>query len=53
MVKMLDCSLEVSEFELHSYYYIHFQDYYPWEMYELSYPSNYGLNSASTVLLQG
>ena len=48
MVKAMDCEIGVSEFELQSRYYVH---KYPWEIYELPYPPNYGLNSTTTVLL--
>ena len=46
MAKMLDCSLEVNEFELQwRCNYVHFQTNAPWERYELpSPPPSYGLN---------
>ena len=36
MVKVLDCNLEVSQFELHSRYSL--SDLYSWERYEPPYP---------------
>ena len=53
MVKVLDCSQEIREFELQSCYHIHFQTNASWERYELLYLPSYGLNSITTVLLQG
>ena len=51
MVKAMDCGIVVSEFILQSRYYVHFWTKYPWESYEPPYPSSYGLNSTTTVLL--
>ena len=49
---MLNCNTVVSKFKLQSHNYIHF-----WTnalgKYELPYPSSHGLNSITTVLLQG
>ena len=52
MVKAMDCGIVVSEFVLESRYYVHFRGKYPWERYEPPYPPSYGLNSATTVLLE-
>ena len=51
MVKMIDSRIVVNEFVLLSRYYVHFLT--EWERYEPSYPPNYGLNSTTTVLLEG
>ena len=51
MVKAMVCEIVAREFELQSRYYVHFQTKYPWERYEPPYPTSYGLNSATTVLL--
>ena len=47
MVKVMDCGIVVSKFELHS-----LSGKYPWERYEPPYPPSYGLNSTTTVLLR-
>ena len=52
MVKATDCGIVVSEFELQLRYYVHFQTC-PWEKYEPPNPPSYGLNSTTTVLLEG
>ena len=46
MVKVMDCEIVVSAFELQLLYYVHFR-----ERYEPPYPPSYGLNSTTTVLL--
>ena len=46
MVKTLDCNLEVSEFELQSHYYIHFQTNTPEKGIEPSYPHSYSTGIA-------
>ena len=51
MVKVMDCGIVVSEFELQSSYYIHFGQIPLGN--EPSYPSSYELNSIPTVLLEG
>ena len=51
-LKMLDCSIEVSKFELQSCYYVYFQTNTLGERYELTYPPSYGINSFTAVLLQ-
>ena len=51
MVKAMDCGIIVSEFVFQSRYYVHFRANTRGEMYEPPYPSNYGLNSTTTVLL--
>ena len=53
MVKMLDCSLNVKEFVLQSHSYIHFQTNTLGKGMNPLYPSSYGLNSITAVLLQG
>ena len=54
MVKILDCSLEVNEFELYLRYNIPFQINPLTRGIEPSYSvSSYGLNSITAVLLQG
>ena len=53
MEKVLDCDLKVSEFELQSHYYIHFQmNILGKGMNPLSL-HNYGLNDITAILLQG
>ena len=51
MVKVMDCEIVVSEFVLQSCYYVHFRANNLGKRYEPPYPSNYGLNSTTTVLL--
>ena len=52
MVKAMDCRIVVSEFVLQSCYYVlHFWTNTLGEKYEPPYPSSYGLNSTTTVLL--
>ena len=46
--KALDCGIVVSEFVFRS-----LLDKYPWKRDEHSYPPSYGLNSTTTVLLEG
>ena len=52
MVKVLDCGIVVSEFELPSRFRL-LSDKYSWERYEPLYPPSYGLNSTTIVLLEG
>ena len=52
MVILLDYSLEVSEFELQSYYYVTFWTNTIGKDIETLYPPSYWLNSTPTVLLQ-
>ena len=42
--KVMDRWIVVSEFELQSHYYVHFQTNTVWERYEPPYPPSYGLN---------
>ena len=53
MVKALDCGIAVREFEFQSHYYIHFQINTPGKSINPIYPPSYGLNSTTTVLLEG
>ena len=48
--KVLCCNFNVSKFKLQS---CSLTDLYPWEKNKLPYPPSYGLNSTTTVLLQG
>ena len=48
MAKVLNCNIEVSEFELKSRYYVQL-----WERYETPYNLSFRLNSINVVLLQG
>ena len=52
MANMLDCDIVICEFKLWSHYNIHF-----WTnifgKHDSPYPPNYGLNSITSVLLQG
>ena len=48
MTKLLDCDLEVDEFEWQSRYYTHF---HPLENYKAYYRFSYGLNDITEVLL--
>ena len=45
---VMNCGLEVIEFEFHSRYYVTF----PWEKYEIPYPLIYELDSFTAALLQ-
>ena len=45
IVKALDCRIVVSEFDLNSRYYVHFQSKYPWKKYDPPYTPIYGLNA--------
>ena len=47
IVKVIDCGIVVSEFELLR----SLSGKYPWERYEPHYPPSYGLKSTTTVLL--
>ena len=51
MVKAMDCGIVVSEFVLQSRYYVHFRVNTLGKCMNHPYPSSYGLNSATTVLL--
>ena len=51
MVKVMDCGIIVSEFVLQSRYYIHFRANTLGKDMNPPYPSSYGLNSTTTVLL--
>ena len=53
VAKVLGCTLEVSEFDLFSYYYVHFQTYIFGKDMNFLIPTNYGLDSTTTVLQQG
>ena len=53
LVNMLDYNITVSEFELQSCYYVHFQTNTIGKGIQSPYPSSYGLNSTTTVLLRG
>ena len=54
MAKVLDCSLEVSKFKLQLCYYIYFWTKSPWgKGMNPPYPPGSGLNSTSTILLEG
>ena len=53
MANVLDCDIVVSEFELQSRYNIHFHTNTFWKGMTPSYSPRYGLNSTTTVLLQG
>ena len=48
MDKVLDCSLEVSEFKLHLRYYVHFRT----NTFDKGMKPFMGLNSTTTILLQ-
>ena len=52
MVKAMDCRIVVSEFVLQSHYYVHFQANTLGKGMNPPYPSSYGLNSTTTVLLR-
>ena len=52
MVNALDFVIVVKEFELQSQNTFTFKGI-PWEEYDTPYPSNYGLNSTTTTLLEG
>ena len=51
MAKVLDCGLEVYEFEFQSRYHVHFWANDLLKRYELPYLSSYGVNI--TAVLQG
>ncbi len=51
MVKAMECGIVESEFELQSRYYVHFRTNALGKDIEPLYPSSYGLNSTTTVLL--
>ena len=57
VVNVLNCNIVISEFELLllSCYNIFpkFSGKYCWERYEALYPTSYGINSTSIILLQG
>ena len=53
MAKVLDWDTVVSQFEIQSSYYVHFQMNTTWERYENPDPPSYRLNSITDVLLQG
>ena len=53
MVKVNDCRIVVSKFELQSRYYVHFWTNTLRKGKTSPYPPSYGLNSTSTVLLEG
>ena len=54
IIKVMNCRLEVSEFEFQSRYYIHFRTNTLWKgMNPFTPPPIYMLNSTITVLLQG
>ena len=52
MVEALDYEIVVSMFELQSRYYVHFR-IIPLRKVWTPYPPSYGLNSTTTVLLEG
>ena len=51
MVKAMACGIVLSEFVFQSRYYVHFRANTLGESYEPLYPTSYGLNSTTTVLL--
>ena len=53
MAKAMDSGIVVSEFKLLSQYYVHFQTKDLGTMYEPPYPPSYGLNSTTTIFLDG
>ena len=53
MVKAMDYGIVVSEFILQSRYYVHFRANTLGAKYEPSYPPSYGLNSTTTIILEG
>ena len=53
LVNALDCGIVVSKFKLQSCYYVHFWANTPGKGMKPSYPPSYGLNSTTTVLLEG
>ena len=53
MVKALDCGIVISEFELQSYYNIHFRTNTLKKGMNPLYPPRYGLNTITTVLVEG
>ena len=52
MVKVLDCEIVVSEFELQSRYYVHFRTNTLEKGMYPPYPSSYGLSDTITALLK-
>ena len=52
MVKAMDCGIVVSEFEFQLHYYVHFETNTLGKGMNPSYPTNYGLNSNTAVLLE-
>ena len=51
MVKVMDCGIVVREFVLQSRYYVHFRANTLGKGIKPPYPSSYGLDSITTVLL--
>ena len=53
MVKAMDCGIVVTRVRTPVALLRLLSDKYPWERYEPPYPPSYGLNSTTTVLLEG
>ena len=53
MATVIDCSLEASEFELFSCYYVHFRTNTLGDGIVTPYPSSDGLNSVTAVFPEG
>ena len=51
IVKAMDCGIVVNEFVLQSRYYVHFRANTLGKGMNSHYPSSYGLNSTTSVLL--
>ena len=52
MTNVLDCDLEVKQVRTLVALQCSLSNYYTWKKHKLSYPSSYGLNSITTLLLQ-
>ena len=52
IANMLDCNIIVSMFKHQLVCYVHFQTNILGERHELLYPSSYGLNNTTIILLQ-
>ena len=53
MIKVLDCSLKVSKFEVQLPCYIHFLTNTLWKNMNSLIPPSYGLDNITAVVLQG
>ena len=53
MVKAMDCVIVVKRVRTPVALLYSLSDKYPWESYKPPYPSSYGLNNITTVLLEG